>query len=114
MVRRAGSTVTGGYITLKFNDKVEDNPNNPYGLDFIVFSNPFFLISGGSGDPHERWQKPGFVEISQDGITWYLIKPNILPLDLEQDKPGHRHFFHDAQKLRRIHAYHRSARGTGG
>ncbi|MEA3222698.1 MAG: PKD domain-containing protein, partial [Thermodesulfobacteriota bacterium] len=63
----------GGYIILKFDHWVMDNPENlenPLGLDFIVFGNAF----GG-------WVEPGVVEISDDPkveedpdqARWYLI-----------------------------------------
>jgi len=68
----------GGAITLAFNTPVEDNPRNPYGLDFIVFSNAYFV----GANPRLRWQELAFVEISQDGLNWYLIKPSIYPADL--------------------------------
>jgi len=65
----------GGSITLAFDHNVTDDPDNPGGYDFIVFSNALFV----DGDPTFRWQEPAFVEISQDGEVWYLILPNILP-----------------------------------
>ena len=68
----------GGSITLAFDEPVRDDPKNPYGLDFIVFSNAMFV----GGDPYYRFQEPAFVEISPDGEHWYLILPNILPADL--------------------------------
>ncbi|OFX14100.1 MAG: hypothetical protein A2Z18_00695 [Armatimonadetes bacterium RBG_16_58_9] len=68
----------GGSITLKFNEPVHDDPANPYGLDFIVFSNANFI----GGDPYYRWQELAFVEISQDGSNWYLIMPSKLPAEL--------------------------------
>ena len=68
----------GGKITLAFDHDVENDPDNPGGYDFIVFSNAFWIGS----NPQLRWQEPAFVEISQDNITWYLIKPNPLPSQL--------------------------------
>ncbi len=68
----------GGSITLAFDDPIYDDPNNPYGLDFIVFSNANFI----GGDPYHRWQELAYVEISQNGSDWYLILPSILPADL--------------------------------
>lgn len=68
----------GGSITLSFDHDVVDDPNNPGGYDFIVFSNAFLCIS----PVGYRCQEPAFVEISPDGINWYLMLPNKLPSQL--------------------------------
>jgi len=68
----------GGHLTLAFNEPVTDDPRNPGGFDFIVFSNAIFV----GGDPSYRWQELAFVEISQDGSEWFLILPSKLPADL--------------------------------
>lgn len=68
----------GGSITLAFDHFVTDDVDNPYGLDFIVFSNAMFI----GNDPYYRWQELAFVEISEDAETWYLILPSILPQNL--------------------------------
>ncbi|MCC6485681.1 MAG: hypothetical protein IT209_12620 [Armatimonadetes bacterium] len=69
----------GGNVVLQFDDPIYDDGRNPHGLDFIVFSNAFWR----GGDPAIRWQEPAFVEVSQDGVNWYLILPNILPAALK-------------------------------
>ncbi|NLN76264.1 MAG: hypothetical protein GX139_08125 [Armatimonadetes bacterium] len=76
-----------GRVMVGFSTPVADDPRNPYGLDFIVFGNAYFRLSMTENlplyaDPNFRWQEPAFVEISQDGDQWYLIRPNILPNDL--------------------------------
>jgi len=68
----------GGSVTLRFDEPVTDDPRNPYGLDFIVFSNAFFV----GGFPDERCQELAFVEISPNGNDWYLILPSKLPSEL--------------------------------
>lgn len=80
----AGTTAS---VTAGFSTPITDDPRNPYGLDFIVFGNAYFRLSMNEylplyADPGFRWQEPAFVEISQDGEEWYLIRPNILPNDL--------------------------------
>lgn len=73
----------GGSIVIGFSEPIQDNPKNPYGLDFIVFSNCYFITAvAPEYDPGYRWQEPAFVEISNDGQTWYLIRPNLLPSEL--------------------------------
>ena len=37
---------TGGYITVKFDNPIEDDPANWFGKDFIVFGNAFFSSNG--------------------------------------------------------------------
>src|SRR4029077_7215417 len=43
------SVGTGGSLTLQFNSPIADNPGNPYGIDFLIFGNSFFVASGGTG-----------------------------------------------------------------
>ncbi|MCD6570188.1 MAG: PKD domain-containing protein [Deltaproteobacteria bacterium] len=71
----------GGSITLKFDHMVMDNPENPLGLDFILFGNAF----GG-------WVEPGVVEISDDPkveedpgqAKWYLIPGTAMESNTEE------------------------------
>lgn len=63
-------------ITLKFDTPVTDDANNPFGLDFIVYANAFWV----AGNPQRKFQEPAVVEISEDinanGVAddpWYFI-----------------------------------------
>jgi len=60
----------GGYVTVKFEEPVKNDPKSPYGMDFTVFGNPF-EISGQLGVYN---QEPGAVEVAQsiDG-PWYHL-----------------------------------------
>ena len=55
----------GGYITYYYKDAIENNPKNPYGIDFIVFGN--------SVDGTNEFAEPGNVLVSEDGETWYTL-----------------------------------------
>ena len=82
---RAFEVVTignGGKLVLRFNHRVEDDENNPYGIDFIVFGNARWHIgSGGYWGPQSNpetvtvdsvfFREPGIVSVSQDGNNWY-------------------------------------------
>lgn len=37
---------TGQFIKLRFDEPIEDDPRNPYGIDLIVFGNSFFVSAG--------------------------------------------------------------------
>ena len=80
-----------GYITIEFDHPVVDDPNNPWGLDFIVFGNSFYSYGGadyltGFENPTNAVvgdgmvAEPGIVEVSQDGTTWFT-SPSRLDAD---------------------------------
>jgi hypothetical protein len=82
---RAFEVVTignGGRLTVKFNKPIENNANNPYGIDFIIFGNAFYGTLGWrhyNDDPAyvslvETFNdEPGIVSVSQDGEIWYTF-----------------------------------------
>lgn len=59
----------GGHITFSFDTPVTNDAENPMGLDFIVYSNAFWV----GNNSQRRFQEPGIIEISPDGTDWYLI-----------------------------------------
>jgi len=74
-----------GYVTIKFDHDVIDDPKNPWGVDFIVFGNSFAVKEGTSyvtlgGDPAtvrltgQGAAEGALVEVSQDGETWYAFE----------------------------------------
>jgi len=73
----------GGRLVLQFDHPVWDDPQNPYGIDLIVFGNAFQTIGGeqgwDGGDPSQIvvgaacFSEPGLVSVSQDGSTWYTF-----------------------------------------
>ncbi len=75
----------GGRLVLKFEKPVRNDPNNPYGMDLIVFGNSLmnrgdasywtrstdpaaFTINGSTGS-----NEHGPVSVSQDGVTWHTF-----------------------------------------
>jgi len=72
---------TGGSLVLKFNHPVANDLNNPYGMDFIVFSNAAHKIlcceRWLNGNPNNTTVRSdmikdiGIVSVSQDGQNWY-------------------------------------------
>ncbi len=59
----------GGYATWWYEDGIENDPNNPYGVDFVVIGNSF--------DGTSEAAEPGNVLVSEDGETWYTLAGSI-------------------------------------
>jgi hypothetical protein len=55
----------GGYIIYYYENAITDDPNNPYGIDFITFGN--------SVEGSNEFGEPGQVWVSEDGNTWYAL-----------------------------------------
>jgi glucan-binding YG repeat protein len=54
----------GGSLTVEYDDPITNNPNNPYGVDFIIYGNAF---EGGKAS------EPASVEVSENGTEWYYL-----------------------------------------
>jgi hypothetical protein len=54
----------GGYAVYEYDDRIVNDPHNPYGIDFIIYGNAF---EGG------KVNEPASVEVSQDGTHWYYL-----------------------------------------
>ena len=54
----------GGQITVAFDEPIRNDPNQPYGVDFVVIGNAF--AAGG-------FPEAASCEVSQDGKTWYYL-----------------------------------------
>lgn len=52
----------GGYIQFEFTNPIQNDPKNPYGVDFIVYGNAFSTNA-----------EAGSVQVSNDGTTWYEL-----------------------------------------
>ena len=59
----------GGFVIFRFEDPVENDPSNPFGIDFTIFGNPV-----------ADWAEPGVVWVMKDenengkaDDTWYEL-----------------------------------------
>ncbi len=59
----------GGKVVFRFEEPVQNHPDNPYGVDFIIF-----------GNPSAAWSEPGIVWVMKDengngqpDATWYQL-----------------------------------------
>jgi hypothetical protein len=77
----------GGSLTLRFDSPIIHNPSNPFGLDFMVFGNTFFVITngdysgGGITSGALGGNNPGAtrIEVSADGTNWFTLNPALAP-----------------------------------
>lgn len=62
---------TGGHIVLAFDTPVRDNPNNPFGIDLLIFGNTSFIDADyPNGIVAGLFSEGGLVELSQNGVDW--------------------------------------------
>lgn len=66
----------GGYVIFRFENPVENHPENPYGVDFTIFGNPAL-----------DWSEPGIVSVMKD------VNRNGLPDDTWYELAGSDHYF---------------------
>ncbi len=76
----------GGSLTLHMGSPVVHSPASPYGIDFEIFGNSFFVITNGNysgggitdGSVYGNGASTR-VEVSADGVRWYTLNPAQAP-----------------------------------
>ncbi|HTH47904.1 MAG TPA: PEP-CTERM sorting domain-containing protein [Candidatus Limnocylindria bacterium] len=84
---------TGGALTVHFDAPVKDSPQNPFGMDFQVFGNSFFVVTNATdanfnyiGTPATDGSVFGAdsattrVSVSKDGQTFFTLTPSLAPI----------------------------------
>jgi hypothetical protein len=75
----------GGYLTLQLTTPITDDPSHPFGIDFLLFGNSFFVVTNGSGASATTSGSifsssvSTRVEVSQDASTWFTLDPTLAP-----------------------------------
>ncbi len=69
----------GGDITLQMSAPIVNDPGNPYGIDFNVFANEFFVSSSSAVSGLFFHSATMVVQVSQDDSTWYTLNPLLAP-----------------------------------
>jgi hypothetical protein len=75
----------GGEITVQMDTPIVNDPVDPFGLDFIVFANSFFVQNGGSGQTATTSGSLFFhsvstlIQVSPDNVNWYTLNPALAP-----------------------------------
>jgi hypothetical protein len=72
----------GGEITLQLSTPIVNDPSDPYGINFILFANEFF-VDNSSGDVTGLFNHTAsssiLVLVSPDVSTWYTLNPALAP-----------------------------------
>jgi hypothetical protein len=73
-----GETVSigeGGRLEIKFDEPVTNHPQNPFGVDLIVFGNSFFSLDFGNPNMPVTGvvSEGGVLEVSNDGASWFAV-----------------------------------------
>lgn len=64
----------GGQLTVRFDQPVQNDPLNPYGVDLLIFGNSFFFDPVNfSPTALALSAEAATVEVSQDGLAWFTV-----------------------------------------
>lgn len=64
----------GGFVTVRFDEPVVNDPANPFGIDLLVFGNSFFFDqSFPDGVAGSLSSEGGLIEVSDNGTDWFAV-----------------------------------------
>ncbi len=68
----------GGELTVRFDVPVTDDPNNPFGIDLLIFGNSFFNLGSFNNDHTDlatgsTASEGGIISLSADGINFVVV-----------------------------------------
>src|SRR6185369_3763047 len=75
----------GGSLTLQFSNPIANDAGHPFGIDFLIFGNSFFVVTNGSGASAITSgalftsSLSTRVEVSLDASTWFTLDPALAP-----------------------------------
>jgi hypothetical protein len=71
----------GGSLTLQLDTPIMNNPSDPFGIDFMIFGNTFFVLSGSTATGALGGNNTGTtrVEVSADDVNWFTLNPALAP-----------------------------------
>jgi hypothetical protein len=71
----------GGSVTVQFDTPIQNDPSHPFGLDFTIYGNSFFVESGTTATGSIFGSTPGSTQVlvSQDGVNFYTLNPALAP-----------------------------------
>ena len=71
----------GGSLIVEFNTPIQHDSSHPFGLDFTIYGNSFFIESGTTANGSIFGSAPGStrVSVSQDGVNFYVLNPALAP-----------------------------------
>lgn len=77
---------SGGFLTVEFDQAIQDDAANPFGIDFLIFGNAGFVDvgfpDGVIGDPPTLFGAGGqaTVQVSDNGLDWVTVETRALDL----------------------------------
>jgi len=69
----------GGQITLQMSAPIWNDAADPYGINFILFANEFFVNSSSGVSGLFYHAATMQVQVSADDMTWYTLNPALAP-----------------------------------